>query len=212
MERAHGVLEKDYPARMRTQPLPIFASFLLVSAALTVSACGGGTPATKTPEGATAAGNDATSATTAAKDLPPATTTTDLGDAGAGTKLAATDGKPASAKTSEPGRGMDDIRVAVLAKRDEARACYDKVLKDHPGLEGDVVVKWTIDPKGNVTEPVIDDSRSTIHEAAVGKCIIEVVKKIRFSESNKGLETRTSYPFNFNPKSSGKIAPSTGTK
>lgn len=190
-----------------------FGLSVVISSALALTACGAGTPDARSPGSpkapdAPVAPDAPTSPGGATTGEGGVSTTTDLGTAGAGTKLPSTETKPASGKTSEPGRGVDDIRVSVLAKRDEARACYDKALADHPGLEGDVVVKWTIDPKGAVVDALVDDMRSTIHEPAVGKCIVDVVKKIRFSASGKGLETRTSYPFNFNPKSSGKIAPS----
>jgi hypothetical protein len=113
--------------------------------------------------------------------------------------------------SSEPGRGTEDIRVAVMARRDDARACYDRALKDHPGMEGSLTIKWVIDPKGNVTEAEVDPTRTSIHEPAVTKCVIDVIKQIRFPESPKGFETRANYPFNFNPRSGGKLgAPPSG--
>ena len=60
------------------------------------------------------------------------------------------------------GRSPQDIRAIIQAHRDEARACYDAALKDHPGIQGDLVMKWTIDPKGQVTEVSVDASRSQI--------------------------------------------------
>jgi len=100
----------------------------------------------------------------------------------------------------EPGRKREDIQAIIQARRDEARACYDKGLKDHPGIEGDLDVKWTIDPQGNVTDASVDSSKSTIHEPSVGNCIVEVIKKVKFAPSKGGFETRAHYPFNFHPK------------
>ena len=62
----------------------------------------------------------------------------------------------------EPGRGPDDLHAMVAAHRDEARACYDKGLADHPGMEGNLVIAWLIDPKGKVSHVELDPTRSQI--------------------------------------------------
>jgi TonB family protein len=107
-----------------------------------------------------------------------------------------TGGKP----SGEPGRTPEDIKTIVLLRREEARACYDRALTAHPGIEGDLTVKWTIDPQGNVTDAAVDTSKSQILEPSVGTCVVEVIKKIKFNPSAKGYETRANYPFNFHPK------------
>jgi TonB family protein len=106
--------------------------------------------------------------------------------------------------SQEPGRRREDIQTIVMSRRDEARACYDKGLKDHPGIEGDLTVKFVIDPQGAVTDASVDSSKSTITEATVGSCVVEVIKKIKFAPSKGGFETRANYPFNFHPKTFGK--------
>ena len=88
----------------------------------------------------------------------------------------------------------------MSARRDDARACYDKGLAAHPGIEGDLDIRWIIDPTGAVTDASVDTSKSTILEPSVGNCVIEVIKKIKFAASAKGYETRAHYPFNFHPK------------
>lgn len=100
----------------------------------------------------------------------------------------------------EPGRSVQDIRTIVMSHRDEARKCYDDGLKTYPGVEGDLDVKFTIDPKGNVTDAMVNDEKSSIHATAIGDCVVGVIKKIHFAESQKGFETRAHYPFNFHPK------------
>lgn len=106
--------------------------------------------------------------------------------------------------SQEPGRRREDIRTIVMSRRDEARACYDKGLKDHPGIEGDLTVKFVIDPEGAVTDASVDPSKSTINEPSVGTCVADVIKKIKFAPSKGGFETRANYPFNFHPKTFGK--------
>jgi TonB family protein len=106
--------------------------------------------------------------------------------------------------SQEPGRRREDIQTIVMSRRDEARACYDKGLKDHPGIEGDLTVKFVIDPTGAVTDASVDSSKSTINEPGVGACIVDIIKKIKFAPSKGGFETRANYPFNFHPKTFGK--------
>jgi periplasmic protein TonB len=148
------------------------------------------------------------------------TTTMQLGDGGdlQGAKLGGsvhttTESKGAGGPKStggqsanEPGRSAKDIQTIVAVRRDEARACYDKALAAHPGIEGDLDIKWVIDPQGNVTEASVDTTKSQILEPSVGACVVEVIKKIKFAASAKGYETRAHYPFNFHPRTFTKDA------
>jgi hypothetical protein len=198
---------------MRTTLAVLAASFVVQAA------CGGGQAtreATQSPDNVASPGGTGDGA---AESTPSgATTTTTLADAGdtPGVKLAEV--RP-SASTSasavvpqrsghghDPGRGQSDIRAIVIAHKEEARACYDKALADHPGIEGDLVVAWTIDPKGNVVQTSLDTSRSQIVEPTVGACIEGIIKKIQFAPSPGGFETKASYPFNFHPHH-GKATP-----
>jgi hypothetical protein len=91
----------------------------------------------------------------------------------------------------------------VGAHRDEARDCYDNALPTHPGIEGDLTIQWTIDPKGAVTQVSLDSSRSQIDEPTVVACIAAAIRKIQFAQSAGGFETRASFPFNFHPRHAG---------
>jgi hypothetical protein len=163
---------------------------------------------TTAPAGSSASGGAPPSASAPG----PTTTTATLGDGGdlQGAKLTETRtvastpadaGAPSKTPHShDPGRGPADIKAIVVAHRDEARACYDKALADHPGIEGDLVITWTIDPKGNVTQTAVDSSRSQIAEPTVVACVSELVKKVQFAPSPGGFETKAFYPFNFHPR------------
>ncbi len=187
---------------------PLSSFFSLVSAAtlvVAVGACGGKSPDAKTPESLGAgASPTSTAPATEPASSPPTTTTATLTGNEPGTKLPATGTPPPKAdepkKGAEPGRGREDIQAIIAARRDEARACYDEGLKKNPSIEGDLDIKWTIDPEGNVTEAGEDSTKSTIHDAGVSSCIAAIIKKVKFAKSAKGFETRTHYPFNFHPK------------
>jgi hypothetical protein len=178
-----------------------------------MAACAGGPPAAQSPEGTLAGPSTATSPAPPQDAGPTTTTTLTLGDGGdlTGSKLTTSGSQTidvaidGGSKTHAPdvGRGTKDIQAIVVARRDEARACYDNALKAHPGIEGNLDIKWTIDPKGAVTDIAVDTAHSDILEPSVGSCVIAIIKRIHFNESAKGFETYTHYPFNFHPRSSG---------
>lgn len=206
--------------------------FSLVSATLIALAvaCGGAKEgsSSKTPGTSGALGNASTADTSGAASSGAATpsagssggttTTTQLGTSGdlQGAKLGEKSHTEIEVKgdagpknthgqsAQEPGRSAKDIQTIVMARRDEARACYDNGLAAHPGIEGDLDVKWVIDPQGNVVDASVDTTKSSIIEPSVGACVVDVIKKIKFAASSKGYETRAHYPFNFHPKASGK--------
>ena len=202
-----------------------FAPLTALCALLYVTvACGGGAPSdakSPTAESAGATGTGSSSSGAATTEGPAGagmgTTTTALADGGdlQGAKLGSSSHteietrgdagpKAGPGHSQEPGRRREDIQTIVMARRDEARACYDKGLKDHPGIEGDLTVKFVIDPQGAVTDASVDSMKSTIHEPSVGTCIVDIIKKVKFAPSKGGFETRANYPFNFHPKTFSK--------
>jgi outer membrane biosynthesis protein TonB len=194
-------------------------------------ACGGsgsgGDPKTPTGDNAAAASSSGGAAADpgAPADDPsgggtgagPTTTTTNLPESGElqGAKLGSSTRKevetkgesgpkaPPGGSANEPGRSVKDIQTIIASRRDDARACYDKGLEGHPGIEGDLTIKWKITPEGNVTDAEVDSTKSQILEPTVGQCIIDIIKKIKFAPSPKGFESRANYPFNFHPRQGG---------
>jgi len=202
------------------KPVALALLAAVVTLPLAGLACGGGAAA---GGGATTPGNAASSATPATGDtsamgpVDAGATTTTTTTLGAGndlqgakltqtTTVASTTGSTAAPTkgphTHEPGRGPADLRAIIVAHRDEARACYDAALNAHPGIKGDLLIQWTIDPKGNVTQFSQDTDRSQITEPSVVACVGNVIKKIQFAPSPGGYETKAFYPFNFIPRQS----------
>jgi hypothetical protein len=178
-------------------------------------ACGGGQAAQDGPRSPAGAATSASSAGAAPASegtaVDSTTTSSNLGDPGDAQAVKLAEAHPTAAAsasaapapkvahTHDPGRGSADIRAMVVAHRDEARACYDAALEDHPGIEGDIVIDWTIDPKGNVTDTSLDSSRSQMAEPTLVACLAGIIKKIQFAASPGGFESKAFYPFNFHP-------------
>jgi hypothetical protein len=163
----------------------LFLSFSL-------TACAPGQVAPAAPSVASGAGSDLGAEAGAPPTPAPAS-----GSAEARTGFGVDAGRP---HVHDPGRAAEDIRAIVIAHRDEARACYEKSLIAHPGIEGDLVMRWTVDPKGAVTQVSNDVARSQIVEPSVVACIADILMKIQFAPSQRGFETKAFYPFNFHPR------------
>lgn len=83
--------------------------------------------------------------------------------------------------------------------RDKVRACYDAALAKDPGIAGDLVIDFTIDPRGVVKQAEVNWSQSDIHVPELDTCAADAVRALQFPASSRGLESKVSYPFNFNP-------------
>ena len=129
--------------------------------------------------------------------------TGDTGDSsgaapGGGEDTAAAEGTEAH-RHEEETRTTEVIAAIVKKNREQARACYEKVLKDKPGLKGDLVIQFVLKPDGAVKSAELNQERSTLSEPAIVKCVVDVIKSLKFPASSRGMETKANYPFNFNP-------------
>lgn len=171
----------------------LLGSLSLVST-LAFSGCGGG--AAESPKAETPA-SGAAATPPEHEDGPAAAAGGGASDAPAGS-AAADDAPPSNAGGGDT-RTLEVITAIVKSHRKEARECYEKALKQIPGLKGDVVIHFVLKPSGAVKLAELNESRSTIREASVSSCVIDVIHKMEFPRSSKGRESTVNYPFNFNP-------------
>lgn len=97
-------------------------------------------------------------------------------------------------------RSLDDYRKIIQDNRDKFRRCYEVSLKAHPGIKGNVTLKFVLTPKGEVKEAFIDKGASEITEPDLETCMVAVLKTLSFPPSKRGMESTVRYPFNFNPR------------
>ena len=106
---------------------------------------------------------------------------------------------PAAAEPRDA-RGKDEIQRVIADNRGKVRACYEAALKTNPGIAGDLVVSFIINPDGSVKNAEVNWSESELHVPELDSCTIEVVQALKFPPSSRGLESKVNYPFNFNPQ------------
>ena len=87
----------------------------------------------------------------------------------------------------------------VQDNRKPVRECYEKALKQIPDLKGTMTIRFVLDPEGKVKEAVLNVEKSEVKSPDVVKCSVEVIKKIKFPASSRGMESTINYPFTFNP-------------
>jgi len=167
----------------------VFATLATVS--LGFAACGGGNAAAP-PAQPPPADPPATAPESAAPDPTPSA-------APPAEPAAAPPADSAGSEGPEDARSMEVIAGVVKAHRKEARDCYEKGLKQVPGIKGDLVIHFTLRPNGKVKEATLNRERSTITEPSVVNCVIDVIKSLEYPRSSKGFESSVNYPFNFNP-------------
>lgn len=96
-------------------------------------------------------------------------------------------------------RTTEVIQKLVQENRKPVRDCYEKARKQIPDLKGTMVIHFVLDPEGKVKEAVLAVEKSEVKSPDVVTCAVNVIKKIKFPPSSRGMETTINYPYTFNP-------------
>jgi outer membrane biosynthesis protein TonB len=163
--------------------------------ALAAAACSSSpAPAPETPAAEAAPSNSEPAASEVAPAEPLAE------NPGAPAAEPATAQAPAASAGTADTRTPASIQAVVQANRQKVRDCYDKALKTNPGIVGDLVVSFVVDPQGKVKQAEVNWAESDIHVPELDTCAAEAIRSLTFPASSKGLESKVNYPFNLNPK------------
>jgi TonB family protein len=87
------------------------------------------------------------------------------------------------------------IRTVVRSHVREIRGCYEQGLATDPKLAGRVVVRFTIDPRGTVSEAAVASSDLPPQAQLVQACIVAAVKNWRFPVPPQSTKAEVLYPF-----------------
>jgi outer membrane biosynthesis protein TonB len=181
---------------------PMMKWSLAIGVLLGTSACGGSTQTapqaaeTPAPEPASEPASGSAAASSGSSQTPAATGNDEslLGSEDPANR-APSKGE-ASTGASET-RTTEVIQKIIMANRQPVRDCYEKARKDLPTLKGDMTIHFVLDPDGKVKTAELNQERSTLKSPAVVTCALEVLKKIKFPPSSRGMDSTINYPFNF---------------
>jgi hypothetical protein len=92
------------------------------------------------------------------------------------------------------GSGPDKtiIRRYIRRSVDKIAYCYDSQLLAHPGIEGEILVKFFIAPTG-----AVERSSGAGFDPEVARCVADVIRAIAFPRSGDGAGVEVNYPFQF---------------
>lgn len=94
------------------------------------------------------------------------------------------------------GLSREEVDRVVKSRKGVIRACYQREIQDVPDLAGKLVIAFTIDAAGKVTQASVDADRSTLHNADVASCVTRQIIKLRFPAKGGAI---VKYPFIFSP-------------
>ncbi len=92
------------------------------------------------------------------------------------------------------------IQRIVREHRRELKFCYEQQLQKDKTITGELMVKFTVGPTGDVIAAVTDSDASSLKNAAVSSCVTSKIRRWVFprSPNNPGMVI-VRYPFRFSP-------------
>ncbi|MBY0469920.1 AgmX/PglI C-terminal domain-containing protein [bacterium] len=93
----------------------------------------------------------------------------------------------------------DGIRKKINEHMAELKKnCSPEALKLENKLTGKVTIKWSIDDEGTASQAVVDEKKTTLKNAAVHNCIIDLIYGWKFPPAPQGQSVSAVLPFTFN--------------
>lgn len=91
-----------------------------------------------------------------------------------------------------------DIDRIVKTRMDKIRGCYQRALRDNPGLSGNLVVKFVVGRDGGTANAVVKDSG--LGNVQAEQCVLEQFLQLRFPRPPGNQEITASYPLMFSAR------------
>ena len=95
------------------------------------------------------------------------------------------------------GSDLGGVEAEVRRHLGELRQCYDERLLAHPGLSGEIVIHWGINPDGTVEEQCITSEALDEPDPGLVACVNALVAGSRFPVGKGSLAVE--FPFTFSP-------------
>lgn len=87
-----------------------------------------------------------------------------------------------------------EVKKALVARKDDIKACYHALLEKNKKASGKVVIRFTIGEEGAVEDTVILNETTLPNDTA--QCIADIVKDTKFPKPTGG-RARITYPWEF---------------
>jgi TonB family protein len=87
-----------------------------------------------------------------------------------------------------------DVKKAIVARKEDVKACYHALLEKQKKASGKVVIRFTIGEDGKVEDTVIMNETTLPNDTA--QCIADILKTIEFPKPTGG-KVRITYPWEF---------------
>jgi hypothetical protein len=91
--------------------------------------------------------------------------------------------------------GAAKFKPCVLHASDAAR---------DGGALGSLVLSFSIEPSGAISEASINRAASDVQDEAAGACAVAVLRGLTFPASRRGTPTTVTYPLDFRPGCAGR--------
>lgn len=172
--------------------------------ASTSASTSGGEGASTTPAGTAPATADSAALKGTETGLTPSSSTTatsTTGNVPAATSAPLAEAPIRSVATDDedeanlPALDQSVVKDVVMSYMPAIKNCYNQELKKDPALAGKVVIRFTVGPKGTITQAVV--ASSTLKNKEVEGCMLKEVKSWIFPEPRRGESVDISFPFVF---------------
>lgn len=92
---------------------------------------------------------------------------------------------------------QEAIRRVIRQHLGEVKSCYEASLAQNPGLTGKIVMDFEINDTGAVKKAEVNESKSSLKDLEVRKCLTDKFLTWKFKAAPKGELVAVSYPFEF---------------
>ena len=77
------------------------------------------------------------------------------------------------------------------------KSCRNSESVTNVSVTGKIMIDYEIDDKGSLRRLKINDEKTTLNDLNIQKCVIDLMKKIKFPKAAKGKIVSISYPVEF---------------
>lgn len=91
----------------------------------------------------------------------------------------------------------EDVAAAVATVSTEIRACYERKLREQPGLRGALEVEIRVQPDGTFSGVHVTEDR--LGSEAVADCVVAVLETARSQRGSPSGPALFTWPFAFEP-------------